>query len=218
MANGAPDPRKKRSPRPQDLGQTLGVHDFDADARTEKREGTPVKAGGLTFTRRKKDWSVSRAMRQVMRAQEKHVALGQRLRARLAELEVEQIEEAALGHDDREAELETQIESLIARADNATQEAELVSYRLLALLLVPPVAPPADKLDDFDDDAPEHLLVDEGFQEAFGVVEDPELAEPAIAFFQPAFDVEDAAALAEELTGSREPDPQTIPSSETGSG
>lgn len=179
----------------------LGQRDsFDADARTKARESTPVVIAGRTFLRARKDWAISRAMRQIMREQEKDVALSTRLRLRCGELEAEQAEAATQGNDDREAELETQIDELVRKADEATENAELVSYRLLALLLVPqPYGEAEDVL------------------EGFGPVEDPAEAEPAIAYLQPAMDVEDAADLARELTGSQEPDPPETPSSESGS-
>ena len=97
------------------------------------------------------------------------------------------------------------IDELVKRADAATEQAELTTYRLLALLLIPPA---------------------EGYGEAntplvgFGpaaAAEDEDAVNQAIAFLQPRLDVEDAAGLANELTGSREPDPTTTPSSGNGS-
>lgn len=178
--------------------------EFDADARTAAREGTTVKIAGAKFTRRRKDWTISRAMRQAMRAQEKHLALANRVASRVAELEVEQAEAASDGNDEREAELESRIDELVKRADDAREAAELVSYRLLALLLVPP------ENGYGEDNTP---LV------GFGpdALEDEDAVDQALAFLQPTLDVEDAGALARELTGSVEPDPQTTPSSETGS-
>lgn len=177
--------------------------EFDADARTAAREGTVVRIAGATFTRRRKDWQISRAMRQAMRSQEKQVALANRIASRIAELETEQAEAAVDGNDERELELEGKIDDLVNRADDAREEAELVTYRLLALLLIPPAKYGEDEreLRGFGPDA----------------LEDEDAVDAAIAFLQPALDVEDAAALARELTGSDEPDPQTTPSSETGS-
>lgn len=174
---------------------------FNADERAQTRENTPVTIGGVEFTRRRKDWAVSRLMRKAMRDQEKAVALNARLRSRIVEHEVNQAEAARDGNDELETELEAKIEDLVERGDAATEAAELVTYRLLALLL----KPPADR-DDLDGWGPEPIL-EHG----------PEASDPAVAFLQPALDVEDAAALAGELTGSDEPDPPTTTSSEDGS-
>lgn len=180
------------------------ANEFDADARTQARERTPVKIAGATFTRRRKDWDVSRAMRQAMRGQEKAVALANRVKTRVAELEVRQAEAAAEGDEDTENELETTIDALVAKADDATQEAEISSYRLLALLLVPPQEGYGEHNEQLVGFGPDAL-------------EDENAVQRAIAFLQPALDIEDAADLASELTGSREPDPTTTPSSGSGS-
>lgn len=198
---------------------------FNADERAEAREKAPIVIGGVTFTRRRKDWKISRAMRQAMRAQEKALAKANRTRQRVAELEVRQVELAAEpldldgvaegDLDERTAELEAareakidelegKIDALVNSADDDVERAELTTYRLLALLLIPP----ADGYGE--DNTP---LVGFGPDE----LDDEDAVEQAIEFLQPALDVEDAAALANELTGSREPDPQPTPSSETGS-
>lgn len=174
---------------------------FNADERATTRESTAVVIGGVTFRRRRKAWSVSRAMRQAMRDQEKAVALSNRIRTRVAEHEVKQIEAAQEGNDELEAELEGKIEDLITKADEATETAEVATYRLLALLLIPQLA------DGDDAQAPMSGWGPDG-------VEDAELA---IAFLQDELDVEDAAGLAQELTGSAEPDPPETPSSGNGS-
>jgi hypothetical protein len=200
MANG--NPSGTRRPGALAAVDKSNARRFDADARRDDRESTPVKIEGVEFTRRRKEWATSRAMRLTMRDQEREVALANRVRVRVAELETEQIEAAAKGETDREAELEAQIGELVDRADAATEAAELVTYRLLALLL----RPPAD-----------------ANLEGFGPVPDDDdrdqgdYAQAAVRWLQPALDVEDAADLARELTGSREPDPQTTPSSESGS-
>lgn len=194
---------------------------FDADKRAAERNDTPVTIGGLELKRRKKDWTVSRAMRRTMRDQEREHALSIRVRARVAELEVEQMEAAAAGDDAREEELEQKIDALVARSDAATEAAELVTYRLLALLLKPPAAIDAGAYDAFeltdDDDDPIAL---EDFLAAFGP--DPASGPgPAVAWLQAELDVEDAADLVAELHGGDEeqeaddPDPQTRSSATT---
>jgi len=202
MANGAPS-RRPGALRPVGGGKTQAEPPagFDADARTQEREAKPVTIGGRVFKRVRKDWVVSRAMRAVMRLQEKSVSKSSRLQRRIAELEAEQVEAASAGNDEKEAELEETIDDLVAAADEATEVAEVCTYRLLALLLAP--AEPAEG---------EQAL--EGFGPAN--VEEPDY-EPAVAFLQPELDVEDAAALAQELTGSSESDPPATPSTESGS-
>lgn len=173
---------------------------FNADDRSAKRERTPVVIGGVSFTRRRKDWDVNRAMRTLMRSQEKALAAASRIRARVAEHEAKQAEAAAEGQDEEEERLERLIDELIERADNMTSDAELASYRLLSLLLIPPAAD-AGGLVGFGPDA----------------ADDEASAIEAVEWLKPRLDVEDAAALATELSGSREPDPQPTPSTENGS-
>jgi hypothetical protein len=205
MANGAP------SRKPGALKAITGgrqAEAFDADARRAARETSPVTIEGVSFRRRRKDWGVTRLMRSLSRQQQDALSLVTRLRVRTSELEAEQIEAASKGEDRLEAELETTIRDLMTRADEATEDGEIITYRLLALLLVAP------------DDVEVPVEVDGERVDAagaFGPVEDEADAEPAIAFLQPALDVEDAADLARELTGSAEPDPPATPSSETGS-
>lgn len=176
---------------------------FNADDRSAKRERTPVVIGGVSFTRRRKDWDVNRAMRTLMRSQEKALAAASRIRARVAEHEAKQAEAAAEGRDEEEDRLERLIDELIERADNMTSDAELASYRLLSLLLIPPAADAerGDGLVGFGPDA----------------ADDEASAIEAVEWLKPRLDVEDAAALATELSGSREPDPQPTPSTENGS-
>lgn len=183
-----------------------GPKPFDADSRRTERETATVKIEGVTFTRRRKDWSTTRAQRKVSRVQESAIALSARLRVRIAELEAEQVEEAAKGNDEAVATLEDQLDELVTKADDAIEDAELVTYRLLALLLRPPT--PADGEDELAGFGP-----DADNPEEPRSIED---AEPALDFLKDALDVEDAAALARELTGSAEADPPTVPSTETG--
>lgn len=208
MANGAPPARRRthREAAKAKPEHDTGARAFDADARRAEREGATATIEGVVFRRRRKDWGVSRGMRRLMREQESAVALGNRLRVRVSELEAEQVEAAAKGEDETVETLEGQITELVDRSDDATEDAELVAYRLLALLLVPP-----------DEGTPEGFPADGWGPDEEGGPLAAEDAMPAVEFLQPALDVEDAAALARELTGSQEPDPPTTPSSESGS-
>lgn len=199
MGNGAPTVTGGKVRR---IGSSR--ESFDADDRAKARESSPVVIDEHRFLRRRKDWATSRAMRSIMRDQEKNVALANRLRIRCGELEAEQIEAATRNEDERETDLEQRIDELVAKSDEATEEAELVTYRLLALLLVP------QPYGTGGDGETETLT-------GFGDVDDPAEAEAAIAWLQPRLDVEDAADLARELSGSSEPDPPETTSSESGS-
>jgi hypothetical protein len=178
---------------------------YDADAKATEREDAPVTIGGHEFRRRRKTWKVSRRMRLLSRDQERNVALGQRLRLRIAELEAEQAEAATSGEEEREAELEEQIEALVAKADDGTEVAETATYRLLALLLIAPLKAVGD--------GQEPALA------GFGVMDDElEDDEPAIEFLQAELDTEDALGILVDLGVAQpgdgdEPDPQPTPSS-----
>lgn len=183
---------------------------FNADERSGRRHGTPVVIGDVTFKRTVKVWNINLAMRRAMRDQETAVARSERIRARVTELEVEQIVAAQKGDTDREEELETEIVALVAKADESSVVAEIVSYRLLALLLEPP-----QKVEQTEGGAATTVPHDD--LGGFGLIDDPQDAAPAIAWLQKHIDIEDATALAEELSGSVPPDPPTTSSSETGS-
>jgi hypothetical protein len=179
---------------------------YDADAKAKLREDTPVTIGGHEFRRRRKTWKVSRRMRELSRDQERNVALGERIRHRIAELETEQTEAATAGDTQREEDLEEQIEALVAKADEGTEVAETATYRLLALLLIPPLRSAGDG------QAPA--------LEGFGVLDDDELRDdtPAVEFLQVELDTEDALGILVDLGVAQggaagEPDPQTTPSS-----
>lgn len=190
MANGTPAPQaSQRTGRnggsPSNLPDADGVQakPFNADNRTAVREDTPVVIDGVSYTRARKNWKVSRMMRKLMRDQESAIALSTRLRRRIVELEVEQMQAAANGAEDDEAKLEGQITELIAKADEATEVAEGVTYRLLCVLLK---------------HADEQLLDENG-----------EPLPARVEKFMDVLDVEDAADLARELSGSSEEDPPT---------
>lgn len=221
-----PDPRRsssvaraRRAAQGDNAPQAGG---YDADAKASAREATPVDIGGVSLRRRRKTWDVSRRLRFLGREQERYVAVGSRLRARIAELEAEQIEEASKGNVELEESLEDQIQALVDKADDGTEVAETATYRILALLLVPPAVSPvaAAKLGEEGDDGPpvkaEALEAD--VAAGFGVLDDEDgTDELAVAWLQGELDTEDAVGIAQELTGSTDPDPQTDPSSATGS-
>lgn len=201
---------------------------FNADERAAQREQAPVVIAGVSFTRRRKDWLVTRGMRAIMREQENSVSLTNRLRARITELQAQQLEavvaaeadavDAPAGAEaaaDDESRLEARIVGLIAQADEATERSELMSYRLLVMLLVPPVAPDGDAEDPLGDARHGFGPEAAGYDDDIDGDEDAVMA--AIGFLQPALDTEDAIDLAHELTGSVEPDPAEDPSSATGS-
>lgn len=198
---------KVHGKRAKDRAQAEG---FNADERAAKRDNAPVTIDGVVFKRRRKVWAITRLMRQTMRAQEKAVAFSNRCHGRVAELEVRQAEAARDGDDAEESKLEEKIDELIAKADEATELAEVTTYRLLALLLVPPDEAP--DVEPGDDVLPLAAFGPDAFEE-----DDLDTVDEAVEWLQPRLDAEDAAELAREMTGSREPDPPTTPSSESGS-
>lgn len=202
---GAPGGKAKRG---------NGPAPFDADGRRAARESSPVTIGGVAFNRRRKDWDTNLAMRSLMREQEQSVALSNRLAVRVQELEAEQLEHAAKGETEPEAELEATIRELLAKADAATVTAERTTYRLLALLLAPPEAAVLEPAGAHDYDDAELEAERARIRAGFGVRGDDEGDDSAaVEWLFPELDLEDALDLARELAGQREPDPQTTQSS-----
>jgi hypothetical protein len=103
--------------------QTPPAAAFDADARAEAREQAPVVIGGVTYHRRRKDWNTTRAMRALLREQERAGAAQDRAQRLVDELSAaEQVDDAALDEAYR-------------KLDEAGDAADLATYRLIALLL-----------------------------------------------------------------------------------
>lgn len=173
----------------------LNVPRFDADARAQLREGAIVTIGGKQFRRKKKVLKVSRALRRLIREQETHIAKGNRISARLGEVEVDQLEAATAGEEEKVAKLEEAIGALVREGDAAREESELVSLRIIELLLLP---------DGGTEEAPAEWPVAPELDEDG----EPNGPETPVGFLQGELDVEDATAIANLLANGREPDPQ----------
>jgi hypothetical protein len=94
---------------------------FDADDRADRREAAPIVIGGMTFTRRRKNWSTTRGLRRLMRTQE-HSAVKQ---ARISR----QLEE--LGSDATDDEFDR----LQKEADDLMDTTDRAAYEMLVALL-----------------------------------------------------------------------------------
>jgi hypothetical protein len=97
-------------------------HAFDADGRAAAREDAPVTIGGETWHRRRKNWEVTRALRTLLRRQERAGIRQDRARKKID----------ALPPDE---ESDAQIDSLEAEIDDATDASDEAAYELIALLL-----------------------------------------------------------------------------------
>lgn len=163
---------------------------FDADGRAKAREGAIVTIGEQEYHRRRKTWEITKALRTLLRKQERAQGRAMRIRNRIDALgnEIHGRQDPKTGDwikepltDDVAIEdLEVRIEVLDDEIDEHQDEADTAAYEIIALLL-------ADHADE----------------------------SPPVGFLKEALDVEDAGDLAAELAGGGEPaaDPTTPPSS-----
>lgn len=103
------------------FGPARSKHDFDADARAADREAAAVTIGGIVYHRRRKNWEATRALRALLRRQERAAIASNRARKRIDALDAD-------APDDDLAKLEDQI-------DAATDESDEAAYGIIALLL-----------------------------------------------------------------------------------
>lgn len=94
---------------------------FDADAKAKAREGAPVTIGGVPYRRVRKNWDATRALRGLLRTQERHQTKQARVRRRLEALDVDADESA--------------FEALEQDIDALTDAADEVAYEVIQLLL-----------------------------------------------------------------------------------
>lgn len=157
-------------------------HAFDADSRAKAREGAPITIGEQVFHRRRKNWEVTRALRALLRVQEREGSRGERLRARISALttEISGIRDRKTGEwlrppiddEDRISTIESQVENLQDNVETASDASDEAAYALIALL----------------------LRGDNG-------------EKPDIEHLKKSLDVEEASDLAGMLAGGGEPDP-----------
>lgn len=117
----------KRADAPEDgapPGEEYGKrskHDFDADARAEAREAADVTIGGVVYHRRRKNWEATRALRALLRAQERAGIRSQRARKKIDALDADAPDE--------------DVEALEDEIDKATDDSDDAAYGIIALLL-----------------------------------------------------------------------------------
>lgn len=104
-----------------EFGPPRSRHEFDADARAANREAAAVTIGGIVYHRRRKNWAATRALRALLRKQERAAIAQQRARKRIDALDPD-------APDSDLTELEDQI-------DAATDESDEAAYGIIALLL-----------------------------------------------------------------------------------
>lgn len=120
-------------------------HAFNADERAEAREAAPITIGEVVFHRRRKNWEVTRALRKLLRVQERAGNKAQRLRARISALtiEIRGVQDQQTGEwtrpplDDeaRIDAIDAQVEELETQVDAADLEADTGAYEIIALLI-----------------------------------------------------------------------------------
>jgi cell division protein FtsX len=160
-------------------------HGYNADEKATERESADVVIGGQTFRRRRKNWNVTRQMRELLNAQQRAGDRQQALQRKFDELDGTAAERLRL---DAAGAAETDRQRMIAKAErlddlraqlNAeADKADEAAFGLISLLLVEPRS--------------------EG---------DVEVTNPPIAFLKESLDVVDAGKLAAKLTSGGEPDP-----------
>jgi len=95
---------------------------FDAPERSKKRESAPFVLGDQTFTRRRKNWKMTRELRTLLRKQERSMISISRVNTEISELPT--------GRQSEQKELE-----LEDRIDALQDEGDIASYEIVALLL-----------------------------------------------------------------------------------
>jgi hypothetical protein len=118
---------------------------FDADERFKTREQAPITIGGQTFHRRRKNWEATRALRKLLRVQERAGSRGARLAARVEALteEIRGVRDLETGRfvkppitdDARIDEIEAEVEKFEKDIDKAGDAADNAVYAIIELLL-----------------------------------------------------------------------------------
>jgi hypothetical protein len=96
-------------------------HAFDADGRAKSREDAPVTVGETVYHRRRKNWKVTRELRNLLRKQERAGVRQERIR--------KQIDALAADAD------EAQLHELEDQIDQYGDEADEAAYEMIVLLL-----------------------------------------------------------------------------------
>lgn len=177
-------------------------HAFDADGRAQAREDAPITIGGKEFHRRRKNWSVTRALRSLLRVQEKAGNKSERLRAQI-DAHTEKIRgvrdpekpgewlKPPLDDDAEVEKIEAEVEKLQEQVDVVQDEGEEAAFQMIALLLKDADGVPlwSEKPDEQKKDADRKLEADYS------------------QHLKDSLDSEDAADLATSLAGGKVEDP-----------
>jgi hypothetical protein len=191
-----------QTPKPAELSghKQAPTPDFNVDERARARESAAITIGGIDFHRRRKNWTVTRELRAVMRDQERAGARQQKAARDLDELDGTEIDRLTYQLDDSNVdgdsdrakrwrakldrleadraaledagELDDELDKRRDALDAASEQSDDVAYRMIALLLR-------------DDDG------------------NP----PTTDFLKDELDVADVGELASKLAGGGEPDP-----------
>lgn len=94
---------------------------FNADERAEKREQAPITLGGVTYTRCRKNWTLTRNLRRLLRKQERTSIQQDRLNKQLEDLPLD-------APDD-------QLDRIEKEVDEAQDQGDVAAYEIIALLL-----------------------------------------------------------------------------------
>jgi hypothetical protein len=176
-------------------------HGYNADEKATERESADVVIGGQTFRRRRKNWNVTRQMRELLNAQQRAGDRQQALQRKFDELDGTAAERLRL---DAAGAAETDRQRMIAKAERLDEQLDALDADELV-----------EQLDDLR--AQLNAEADKADEAAFGLISlllveprsegDVEVTNPPIAFLKESLDVVDAGKLAAKLTSGGEPDP-----------
>jgi hypothetical protein len=134
MAPVKQQPRKAEPSGNGDSPKATRGHQFNADERARERELADVTIGELVFHRRRKNWDVTRALRRLLREQERAQLRIQRTLKKIDALDADAPEE--------------DFDALNAEIDAEQDKADEAAYGIIALLL---------RSDDDESPAIDHL-------------------------------------------------------------
>jgi hypothetical protein len=131
-----PDALAKDGAKPGATSAPTDRYVYDADAKAATREAAPVTIGGTVYKRRRKNWEATRALRDLLRVQERAATRQHRLRLRIDALAQKQADDAvAQGDDFDEDAAEDAIADLERQVDDWGDKGDEAAYGIIALLL-----------------------------------------------------------------------------------
>lgn len=106
-------------------------YDRNIDETAKARESGNVTIGEIVYHRRRRTWQVTRALRELLDAQETAGGRAERARRRIDKLR-DEYEDAS---DARADAIDEEIEALRAKVRDAVDEGDDAAFRIIALLL-----------------------------------------------------------------------------------